>query len=85
MSTYEMKDGQGSLFKNDRKEKETQPDYTGKIMVNGTMYQLAAWVKESKSGLKFMSLNAQLPREQSEAAPAASAQSNPGDGTELPF
>ena len=54
---YEMKDGTGSLFKNDRKEKETQPDYTGKIKINGEEMQLSAWIKTSKKGTKFMSLS----------------------------
>lgn len=59
---YEMKDGQGSLFKNDKKESERHPDYKGRIMIDGTEYQLAAWIKEGQKG-KFMSLSAQLPRE----------------------
>jgi len=43
------------LFKNDRKEKETQPDYTGKVTLeDGTEKRLAAWIKDGKNG-KFMS------------------------------
>ena len=45
----------GVLFKNDRKEKETHPDYKGKINCGGTERWLSAWIKEGKSG-KFMSL-----------------------------
>lgn len=52
---YELKNGQGSLFKNDRKEKDSHPDYTGEINVNGQLYWLSAWIKEGKRG-KFMSL-----------------------------
>ena len=48
----------GVLFKNDRKEKENQPDYTGKIEVENVEYKLSAWIKESKGGIKFMSLSA---------------------------
>lgn len=48
----------GALFKNDRKESERHPDYTGNINVAGQEFRLSAWIKEGKSG-KFMSLSVQ--------------------------
>ena len=57
---FEQRDNSGSLFKNDRKENENQPAYTGKCMVNGLPMQISAWVKESKNG-KFFSLSFQEP------------------------
>lgn len=56
MSNYEQKEGQGSLFKNDKKTNDKQPDYSGSIMVDGKAHKLAGWVRESKNGLKFLSL-----------------------------
>ncbi len=53
---YEQRDNSGALFRNDRKEKETQPDYDGYIVIAGRKYRLAAWIKTGKSGTKFMSL-----------------------------
>ncbi len=46
----------GTFFVNDRKEKETHPDYNGKINVEGTEYYLKGWKKTAKSGTKFLSL-----------------------------
>jgi hypothetical protein len=45
----------GSTFKNDRKEKETHPDYTGTCQIDGKEYYISTWVKESKSGKKYFS------------------------------
>ena len=61
---YEMKEGSGSLFKNDRKEKETHPDYAGSIMINGKEHWLSGWIKEGKKG-KFFSLSIGKVKEQS--------------------
>ena len=49
---YEHKENKGSIFKNDKKEKDTHPDYTGQANVNGTVYNVSAWINESKSGKK---------------------------------
>lgn len=59
---FEQKDGSGALFKNDRKEKETHPDYRGDCKIDGVDYWISAWVKEGKRG-KFFSLSIQ-PKEQ---------------------
>jgi uncharacterized protein (DUF736 family) len=48
--------GAGALFKNDRKEKPSQPDYRGDITILGEKYRLAGWVKETKKGGKYLSI-----------------------------
>jgi hypothetical protein len=53
--SYEQRDNSGSLFKNDRKEQPNHPDYTGTAKVQGREFYMSAWLKESKSGKKFMS------------------------------
>lgn len=58
----------GVLFKN-QSENEKAPAYKGKINVDGKDYELAAWIREGKSG-KFMSLKVQEPRQKQTQAPA---------------
>lgn len=62
-NTYEMKDNTFSLFKNEKKQKENSPDYTGDIMVNGHKMRLSAWINETKGGKKYMKGTLQEPRE----------------------
>ena len=51
-------ENKGVLFKNDKKEKETHPDYTGKINIEGVDHYLSCWVNKSeKTGKNYMSLS----------------------------
>lgn len=61
--SYEQKDGSGTLFRAKEKRKDTSPDYTGDIMINGQLFWLSAWIKEGRSG-KFMSVAIGQPKEQ---------------------
>lgn len=57
---YEPKPGQFSLFKNDRKEKDTHPDYRGDgVTIDGKPAWISAWLKEGSKG-KFFSISLQL-------------------------
>jgi hypothetical protein len=55
---YEMKPGQGSLFKNDKKTSDNHPNLKGKIMLpNGEVRWMSAWTKTTTAGEKWISLN----------------------------
>lgn len=57
MSNFEQRDMSGVLFRNNRKEKDTHPDYNGTCMIDGSEYYMNAWLKESKNGNKFFSFS----------------------------
>lgn len=44
------RDNSGSMSRNDRKEKETHPDYKGKATINGVEYWISGWKKENDNG-----------------------------------
>lgn len=58
---YEHPVGRGSLFKNDRRERAEQPSYKGSINVDGTVWEISAWVSETKGGDKYFSLQVKPP------------------------
>lgn len=43
----------GMLARNDRKERDNQPDFTGVINVDGVDYWLSAWTKVGGEGSKM--------------------------------
>lgn len=52
---YEQRDNSGTMFVNDRKEKDTHPDRTGTAMIDGVMYYVSGWIKQGNKG-PFLSL-----------------------------
>lgn len=57
---YEPRQGDGALFKNDKKTSDTQPNATGYVVAHrdikaGEKLALAAWTKDAGKG-KFQSL-----------------------------
>lgn len=88
---YILKNGQGSLFPNQKREKDTHPNMTGKLIVPdgvqpGDELRIAAWTKESERG-KWLSLNAEKaqPREGQGNAEPQSPSNDDGLEGEIPF
>lgn len=80
---YETNNMSGSLFKNDKKvEGSNQPDYRGTIKINDVEYWQSAWIKQSASGVTFMSFAYQPIEDKPAAAPAPAPKEQDSD---VPF
>lgn len=84
--SYETKDYTGRLFKNDKKEKDTHPDYTGTALIGGVEHFMDAWIKRSDSGKTWMSFSFKPKQKQAQppATPARKVASSVADD-DVPF
>lgn len=57
----EQKTNTGAIFKNNKKEKDTQPDYRGTINVEGLEKEIALWVRTSQKGTQYFSVSISNP------------------------
>jgi hypothetical protein len=69
----------GNLFKNQKKETNKHPDYTGECKIEGVTYRMAAWVKDGKKD-KYMSFQFSIPKNRGQVE----SQSVPNDN-DYPF
>ena len=51
---FEQKAGTFSIFANDRKTKQMQPDRRGTTNVGGVIYEISGWIREDKNGKKYL-------------------------------
>lgn len=70
MGGFVQNDLSGALFRNDRKQRDNQPDHTGTCTIDGKEYYMSAWIKTSGSGNKFFSI-AFTEKDQAKAKAAA--------------
>jgi len=81
----------GVLFKNERKEKDTDADYTGSYTnVNGEDHWLNAWLAKDKNGNTYMRLSTKLKQEvhakgMQQARQALAPKPDEGFDTDIPF
>lgn len=72
-----------TLWKNDRKESDAQPDYRGVMQVDGKDKEIACWIREAKTtGKKFLSGRIQEPYKASSNNAAVEGESQSDD---VPF
>jgi hypothetical protein len=76
--------GHGALFKNDRKEKPSHPDYRGDCTIKGRKFWMSAWIKEGAKG-KYMSVAFRQAEEEA-AKPTPKPQAKaPAPADDIPF
>lgn len=75
----ELRENGGLIFRNEKKS-DGSPDYKGEIDVNGTLKEIALWVKEGKEGKKFFAVKISDPYNK-ESKPVE----EPEDESDLPF
>jgi hypothetical protein len=76
---FEQKPGSFTLFKNDKKTKDSQPDLTGKFVdLDGKEWRIAAWKKAGAKGTFLSGL-------QSEVRDEKPQNKREADGSDLGF
>lgn len=81
---FETREGSGALFKNSKRDKDSQPNARGECRIDGVLYEVSAWTKKDKNGNPWQSLA--FKRKQD--TPPASGARRPRDsdsGEEIPF
>lgn len=54
--TYEQRDMEGALFTNNKKERESQPDRNGYVVIEGRKLWISGWLKNPGTDKQFLSL-----------------------------
>jgi len=68
----------GTLGTNKRKEKDAQPDYSGKCEIEGVEYWISGWKQKNRTtGEAFLSLSFQLKEQQPATRAQRGAANNP--------
>lgn len=80
----------GAIWKNEKKEQDTHPDFTGSLNVDGVEYWVSAWKRKEGAAPKAPALSFSVkPKEQRSQAPRAKpGRPSPDDdmgGDSIPF
>lgn len=80
-------DNHGSLSRNKKKEKSTQPDHRGSAIIEGVEYWISAYINESRdgSGEKYFKLYFDRKQAGAAAPPAAPESTDLSSQPDIPF
>jgi len=82
---YEQKDMSGSLFKNQKREKDTHPNATGTAMIDGVEYWVSAWTKYDKNENAWQSLAFKRKEPKEDVAPKGNNRALADYADDIPF
>ena len=84
--SYEAKDMTGSMFANDKREKDSHPNAKGSCVIDGVSYWMDAWTKTTSEGKKWQSF-AFKKKEKQDKAPSAPTKPSTFDDmdSDIPF
>lgn len=57
MAEHVKKDNRGYLYPNKNKTKPTQPDHTGKVLVDNKEWRISAWENKTPEGNSYLSIS----------------------------
>lgn len=80
---YQHKENSGSLFKNDKREKDSQPQAKGSALIDGVEYWVSAWTNTKDDGTRWQALRFER-KEQQQAQQQPADDPAPFDD-DLPF
>lgn len=85
--TYELKNNTGSIFANERREKDTHPNAKGTAMIDGREFWVDAWTNTAANGKKYQSLRFKLKEQHGgqQGGYAASPPAADDDADFIPF
>lgn len=79
----------GAIWKNDRKETENHPDFTGTLNVDGKDYWVSAWKRkpDAKEGSPALSFSVKVKEPRSQSNPGGGGGRGPStmDDDDIPF
>ncbi len=86
-------EGKGSLNKNGQKKEEKHPDYRGFLRINGIVYEIGGWIRQTAAGKSRMNLSVKPYGSTPQKAPAPQPNFNQGyqpkaryqDDNDVPF
>lgn len=87
---YELKDGEGSLWKNEDRKSDSHPHAKGQLKINGVIYWVDAWTNETPAGKKFQKLSVKRKEQPITGGPSAGSApprqlNDEPEDSEIPF
>ncbi len=65
------KTNRGAIWRNEKKERDSHPDFTGKLNVDGVEYWVSAWKRKEDAPAKSPALSFSIKPKEDRAAPPA--------------